>query len=166
MIADMDATPHDARVLQQLIDERAFTVEALAYRSGYDDKTIYRYLAGERTLPSMVLRAAFELTGDGRIMGLITGAVAVFRIATAKSGARIPPLAEAMATTLDAIERTATSAKYMHTIAQDNRFDASDLTAADKFADQAGRAQIALANALAAIEAYKVQLAQEGSKLR
>ena len=41
-----------SEVLQRLIDEHAFTVETLAYRSGYDDKTIYRYLAGLRPDPA------------------------------------------------------------------------------------------------------------------
>lgn len=162
MIADVDAMPYDARLLQQLIDERALTVEALAQRSGYDDKTIYRYLAGERTCPSMVLRAAFELTRDLRVLALVTGGVPLVKLGRADG--RVPPLAEAMDETLDAVEKAADSARYMHRITRDNRFDASDFAAADKFSTHAGRAQVCLANAMAAIEAYKIQAAQEAKR--
>ena len=173
MIGEHDDMPYDASLLKTVIEDHGITVQALAARSGYDDKSIYRYLLGERTLPSNVLRAAFELTKDMRLPGLIFGGV-VIGIVCGKCAARcaaggdetkptpqrVPPLPDAMAAVLVAIERAAASGKYMHEIARDGKFDASDMMAAEKFERDATEAEKHLQIAVAAIRHYRQEVAK------
>ena len=61
----------DAELLRDLIDEEKFTIKKLAYRSGLSSSSIYKMLTGERNVKTSVLQAAFNLTGDTRILRLI-----------------------------------------------------------------------------------------------
>lgn len=175
MIGELDDMSYDATLLKTVIEDHGVTVQALAARSGYDDKSIYRYLLGERTLPSNVLRAAFELTRDMRLPGLIFGCVAIgiacgkcaAKCAAAAEGAeakstpqRVPPLPDAMAAVLAAIERAAASGKYMHQIVRDGKFDASDMMASEKFERDATEAEKQLQIAVAAIRHYRQEVAK------
>jgi hypothetical protein len=172
MIAEHDAMPHDAIILAQVMEERGLNVKALAARAGCDEGTLYKYLAGQRTCPSIIFRHAFECTLDSRLLRLIAGAVpicihALGQIAPADSPTptatevRKLPLPEALDLVLIAIEKCATSGRFMHQIARDGRFDRADLSTADQFERDAGAAQMSLTTAIAAIHAYREQLAQE-----
>jgi len=56
-----------------LEDNPAITVKRLAVETGLGTSTLYRYRIGGATIPSIVWRALWRLTGDERILGLITG---------------------------------------------------------------------------------------------
>ena len=164
---DRDAMPRDAEILGDVLRERGVSIEALADRSGYDDKSIYRYLSGERTLPSNVLRAAFELTGDGRLLRLVTGAVPVCvhplgSCSSSSSGAaaiqtaaahRVPPLPDTLINAGNAIESTGKIVRYLRDILQDGRVDVKDLVGLEKFVAEATRAGDNLALAVASANA-------------
>lgn len=166
MTNEIDVMPYDATLLAKVLEERGVTVLALASRAGYDDKSIYRYLAGERTCPSTVLRAAFELTGDLRIIGLIAGAVPIcvhpVGVAPAASGSappppaqRIPPVDQLFPQAADAIEHLSRSLKYMHKIVADGRVDQSDAAAIESFTRYAAESQRLIALSLAAVESHR-----------
>ncbi len=158
MIADIDAMPNDAALIQRLIDEQKLTVAAIANRSGFDDKTIYGYLSGRNTLPSLVIRAAFELTGDFRLVGLIVGARPTYiacacpdclsRVAhqhnAAPSAHReqtaatrtppLPPVNQLVPLAVQSVKATADALDYMTRITQDGVIDpVSDKVAIEKF---------------------------------
>ena len=56
-----------------LEDNPAITVKRLAVETGLGTSTLYRYRIGGATIPSIVWRALWRLTGDERILALITG---------------------------------------------------------------------------------------------
>jgi hypothetical protein len=173
--------PYDADLLKTVIEDHGVAVIRLAERAGYDDKTVYRYLLGERTLPSNVIRAAFELTHDIRLLGLVAGVVPIailcsHCVARAQRGGqgssvgegqgsslvppvarplRVPPLSQALSTVLEAVERAARSGRYMQKIAADGKFTEADVLAAEKFERDAGDAQSKLALAAAAVRCMK-----------
>lgn len=165
---DRDAMPRDAEILTDVLRERGVTVDALAERAGYDDKSIYRYMSGERTLPSIVIRAAFELTCDGRLLRLITGAVpvcvhlvassssfgpAAAATQTAAAGHRVPPFPDTLVNAGNAIESAGKIIRYLRDILQDGRVDVKDLVSLEKFIHEATRAGENLALAVASANA-------------
>lgn len=68
-----DAMANDAQVLSDVLDQHHVAPRHIAHLTGIHTSTIYRYLSGEKTLPSAVLAAAFRLTLDPRLLCLITG---------------------------------------------------------------------------------------------
>lgn len=167
MKSEPDAMPFDAEVLRNLIDENKLTAKRLAMLSGRDLSTIYRYLQGDKTTPSDVLRAAFEETHDGRILGLVTGRVPVnpviliTEIESNRPGqtpARIPPIGQCMDRTIDAIKAAAAGAEHMAHIIADGKFDQADLQQAAEYERDAHAAIEALSLSLAAIAAHKGRL--------
>ncbi len=165
MTNEYDVMPHDAILLAKVLEERGVTVQALAARCGYDDKSIYRYLSGGRTLPSIVLRAAFELTLDIRIIALIAGTVpicfhqldraAAQPAANPRTPPRLPPVDQLFPQAASAVEQLAGSLKYMHKVVADGRIDASDGAAIDKFNQHAAEALRLIALTTAAVEAHR-----------
>jgi len=140
------AMSHDAEVLETVIRDHGLTVAQVATRSGYAEKTIYRYLSNEgRTLPSEVIRAVYELTADNRLILLITGSVPVqFQPLEEKrdcphsthgrrSPVRIPPIEDVLPRTLEAAEQVVKCGQLVAKIMADGKLDASDLSAVDKF---------------------------------
>lgn len=174
MIADHDAMPYDADVLKAVMDQHGITVLALAHRSGFDDKTIYRYLIGERTCPSMVLRAAYELTGDFRLVTLVLGArplILDMRGEACKSGEPstptptrtpppLPPISELMPTAVRSVKNVADSLDYIAKIVSDGVIDASDAVAKDKFNEHASAAINDLSRLMAAMQPTKMEAAK------
>ncbi len=168
MTNEIDVTPYDATLLVKVCKERGVTAEALANRSGYDDKSIYRYFAGERTIPSTVFRAAFELSHDLRLLGLITGTVPIaYQVARfAPAGCpgngggarpepvRIPPVEQLLSETCDALKHVADAITYMEKILRDGRLDDTDRNAVDKFKRHSADSRRLLATVDAALEAH------------
>lgn len=164
---DRDAMPRDAEILTDVLRERGVSIDALAERAGYDDKSIYRYLSGERTLPSIVIRAAFELTHDGRLLRLITGAVpvCVHLVASSSSSGSaaagqtaaatqpVPPFPDTLINAGNAIESAGKIIRYLRDILQDGRVDVKDLVGLEKFVHEATRAGENLALAVASANA-------------
>lgn len=164
MIADIDAMPYDAALIQRLIDEQKITVAALANRSGFDDKTIYGYLGGRNTLPSMVLRAAYELTGDFRVVALVLGVrplILDMRCDACKSretpkrtppAQPLPPISELVPTAVRSVKATAEALGYIASITADGVIDKSDTVAREKFMEHAADAMRDLSRLMAAMQ--------------
>lgn len=164
MTTETDVMPYDATLLARVLEERGVSIQALANRAGYDDKSVYRYLAGERTIPSTVLRAAFELTGDLRLIHLIAGAVplAVGVLSAAAPAAagrpeplRVPPIDQLFTRAADALEQLTRSIRYVHKIAADGRIDQSDDAAIENFRGHAAEAQRLIALTTAALDSHR-----------
>jgi len=65
----------DYMLLRELLDDvnhPLVTIGRLALETGLGTSTLYRYAAGGATIPSIVWRALWRLTGDHRITELIT----------------------------------------------------------------------------------------------
>jgi predicted DNA-binding transcriptional regulator AlpA len=63
----------DHIVLQEVIARHGLTAKQLAAWTGLAQSTIYRYLSGQVTIPSIIWRAIYERTLDYSILRLITG---------------------------------------------------------------------------------------------
>lgn len=69
---DIDVSD-DCVLLSRILDEHELTVRWLATRIGRSPSQVYKYLAGEATIPSVAWRAVYERTRDQRIVGLFVG---------------------------------------------------------------------------------------------
>lgn len=128
--------PLDAELLEQVLSQHEITIAALSRRAGIASKTIYRYLSGERTIPSDCLRAAFELTGDLRIIGLITGSVPIQCVALTEDQAgpagarpspvRLPPPEQWLQESCQATKQLAEATTYLAKVWQDREVTESD----------------------------------------
>ena len=67
----------DHILLSEILDEYEVTVKRLAMLTGRAASTIYKYASGDATIPSVIWRVLYKLTGDTRITELITGDVGV-----------------------------------------------------------------------------------------
>ncbi len=139
---EIEDMPYDAELLGRVLDDHDVPAKRLAHAAGLHSATIYRYLSGEKTLPSTVLRAAFELTHDSRLVNLITGNVPVAYqiVGSAEGGAvgtgrplRVPPIAQIDDHASEAVENAAKCMRYILAILKDGRVDASDRTAGESF---------------------------------
>lgn len=136
----------DVEVLQQVMETHDLTVKALANRSGFAEKSIYKYLSEVRTLPSEVLRAAFDLTYDSRLVMLITGSARVeIVLHTEPAGdsshntrpARPPistqPLQETLPGMLHCLREATRGTQHLYDIMKDGVVDLHDLAHIAKF---------------------------------
>jgi hypothetical protein len=76
IIKDIDVSD-DYLTLSEVLDSAALSPKWLAAAVGRSLKTVYRYLSGEATIPSVVWRVLYDKTRDTRITAMITGAVPV-----------------------------------------------------------------------------------------
>lgn len=67
----------DHILLQQVTQDHEVTAKQLAMLTGRAASTVYKYLAGGTTIPSVVWRQLYKKTQDSRITKLITGDVTV-----------------------------------------------------------------------------------------
>lgn len=171
---ERDRMARDVEVLQQVMDSHGLTVKHIAARTGIAQQSVYKYMGGIRTLPSDVLRAAFELSGDTRILALITGSVPVeFSLPCARHEApagngeacigrnqpvRVPPIDQVLPQTLDTARRVVECGEYLAKIFADGRFDRNDLAAAAKFQEHCAAAQTQLATCAAAVEGERERI--------
>ncbi len=164
-----DRMARDVEVLQEVMQTHDLTVKQLASRSGIAQKSIYKYLSEVRTLPSEVLRAAFEMTLDHRLLSLITGVIPVIHQAVfdggpacamqshrtgATSQVRLPPINELLRRTCESIEAAAKAAPYMARIIEDGRVNEMDAADIAKFREHSTAARENLSLMEAAIEAH------------
>lgn len=159
---DRDAMAYDADLIQRLIDEEKITVEQLARKSNLSPKSIYKYLSNVSTLPSEVLRAAFELTRDLRIVRLITGGTPIVThvvavVTDCKQGGTgkvgpIPPLDQCMRTGLESVEALAGSLRSLSAVVADGVIDQADDKEIGELVALATQAQSKIALVLAAVE--------------
>lgn len=131
MTNEYDVMPFDATLLSEVLTHHNVSAKAVAARAGYDLTSIYRYLSGERTIPSTVIRAAFELTHDPRLVELVSGTVAVQVIKPQLIN--IPPIEELMAQTAEAAKSAVDALAYVGRMIADGRIDAGDAHAIANF---------------------------------
>lgn len=67
----------DNILLQQVTQDHEVTAKQLAMLTGRAVSTVYKYLAGGSSIPSVVWRQLYRKTQDSRITRLVTGDVAV-----------------------------------------------------------------------------------------
>lgn len=79
----------DHILLRTVLDEHDINVKQLATDTGYGASTLYRFLAGGATIPSIVWRSLFKSTGDPRICRLMTGDVPVMTVRLLSSGKKL-----------------------------------------------------------------------------
>ncbi len=166
----------DFEVIHQVVSQHGLTVTQLAFRTGLSEQTIYKYLAGKRTIPTVVFRAAYELTGDGRLPLLITGSVPVeisFRgqrsDADGGNGAagsaprqtlRVPPIEQTLPRTLEAARQVVECGQYLAKVFEDGTVDRNDLASIAKFERLCADARTQLALCHAAIESARERIEQ------
>ena len=160
-------------VLQQVMETHVLTVKALANRSGFAEKSIYKYLSEVRTLPSDVLRAAFKITADLRLVLLIVGSVPV-RIehlgtttkdssrnaSPSRTPIRIPQLKDVLPGLLTCMQETSQCARLVHDILADGQIDNQDLGLIVKFQSHIAEARKLLAVCDSAVESARERIAQ------
>lgn len=69
---DIDVSD-DNVLLDQVMSSHGVTVTQLALESGRSASTIYKYLSGDMTTPTIIWRSIYRLTGDHRIVELLLG---------------------------------------------------------------------------------------------
>lgn len=163
MFLEPEVVPQDAELASRVMDEKCITVKSLAAQSHRHETTIYRYLSGEKTFPSDVLRALFELSQDLRIAGLVTGLVPVVYFQAKQEGhkpgcpsaaaTRVPPIDEWLPRTCESLESVAKATKYVGQIINDGKFNRDDLKAAENLKRHACDAMRDLSIMVAAVEA-------------
>ena len=79
----------DHILLSRVMDNHNINVKQLAADTGYGVSTLYRFLAGGATIPSIVWRSLFKSTGDARICRLMTGDVPVMTVKLLSNGNKI-----------------------------------------------------------------------------
>lgn len=162
MRTEPDVMPYDSTLLSEIAQQHpTFSVKALAFRSGRDISTIYRYLAGEKTIPSDVLRSAFELTLDIRLVGLIAGGVPlkIEALTPPEPGAAsgihpLPAVAEMLPRACESAKKAVAGVEYISKIVADGRVAKSDAADIEKFRETAAQCQRDLALLTAALAAH------------
>ncbi len=164
--------PRDTEVLHQVISTHGLSVTQVANRSGLAEKSIYKYLAGDRTLPSDVIRAVFELTADLRLVVLITGAVPVQIQAlestrdcphddrSRQAPVHVPPPEEALSHMLAAAKGCIQCGEHLNGIFADGRVDRHDLSAIDKLMECLSKVRIEAAVCHASMESAREKVSR------
>ncbi|MCE5184954.1 MAG: hypothetical protein LLF76_02370 [Planctomycetaceae bacterium] len=77
----------DYTTMSQVMEDHGLTVKWLASQIGRGQSTVYKYLAGELTIPSIVWRRLYARTRDQRILDLFAGEIAVVVVELPDCGA-------------------------------------------------------------------------------
>lgn len=67
----------DHIMLSAILDRHRYTAKQLAAWTGRAQSTIYKYLSGELTIPSIIWRALYDRSLDCEIITLLTGTLPV-----------------------------------------------------------------------------------------
>lgn len=127
---------HDAELIRDLIDEEKFSVKQISRVSGYGESAIYKMLSGDRAVTTTLLQAAWRMTGDTRILGLlISGSGWAVQLVPINPPVAQGKLAELLPRALDALRDATDCVEYLHKIGADgrvDRYDDADISAFDK----------------------------------
>ena len=121
----------DNILLSSIIDEHGITVKQLAMQTGRAASTVYRYLSGEATIPSIVWRVLFKKTQDARIVPLVTGDVPLILVPLRPMCAKLD--ADAMGKMLEVRKNQIKCEQYVLNIMADGKVDESDRNIIDKY---------------------------------
>lgn len=157
MRSEPDVIDSANEILGEVLDHHGVTRKALRDRCGRDLSTISRYLSGEKTVPAGVLRAAFELTGDLRLLRLVIGSVPIELRPLAELPAPAAPITiqALLPRACESARNAVTGVEAMASIVADGRVDDSDRRAIREFTIAANAAIRDLSLLTSAMAAYE-----------
>ena len=182
--------PYDADLLERVISDHDVPRKRLAFAADVAECSLSHYFSGERTLPSRVLRAAFELTRDPRLLSLVAGNVPIIVLASIDPSPRggpgdpvpatpspppggpgphtvtpviIPQVADCLPATCQATERLAGATTYLARILADGVINAADLQFLRKYQQYVADVQIRLAILQAAADRKLQEIDRDNS---
>lgn len=120
---DIDVSD-DNIFLQTLLEKHGIVAKQLAGWTGRATSTVYKYLSGELTIPSIVWRSIFAHTLDIAILKLFTGEIDCVFAPISK--VTTPPNATTIKKILEMRQKQIDVEQYILQILQDGRIDASD----------------------------------------
>lgn len=120
--------------LAEIMDAYGINVKRLSQKTGRACSTLYKYLAGEATIPSIVWRALFEMTKDSRIVSLITGEVPVMMVPLYAGNLRVDKAT--LEHLLEVRKKQIECEQYVLKILADGRVDSSDKAAVKKYRER------------------------------
>jgi len=124
----------DHILLSTICDERDITAKQLSMLTGRALSTVYKYLAGELTIPSVMWRSLYKLTLDVRIMLLLAGDVPIIIVPLIKQKCKngnedTPSLQEL----IEVRKKQIACESLVLKILADNRIDSADRIAVAKY---------------------------------
>jgi hypothetical protein len=150
----------DHLLMQDIVETCGITVKQLAAETGLAGCTIYRYLEGSATIPSVIWRKLFERTEDPRIWHLVTGKKRMTLIPHEEK--TVPLGRPGLMDLIKARRHQIEFEKEVLDILEDGRIDRSDRITVEKIRQDYPKAVKAMANIYyAVVEAYE---GSEGSK--
>jgi hypothetical protein len=126
---DIDVSD-DYLLLSQVCEEREIPARWIALKVGRSIAQVYKYLAGEATIPSVVWRAVYERTLDGRVLRLVTGEAPVIVAPLPKGPADLPA---DLGSLIVIRKRQLACEEELLNILADNRVDGRDRAAIERY---------------------------------
>jgi len=119
--------------LQELLEKHDLNVKQLSMWTGRAASTIYKYLSGELTIPSIIWRAIFSRTLDTDVAMLITGEVPCIIAPLVSAGTKAKLDAATLGEIIKVRQSQIDCEKYILKILADGKVDESDTAAIDKY---------------------------------
>jgi hypothetical protein len=113
--------------LQLLLEKHGIEAKQLAGWIGRATSTIYKYLSGELTIPSVIWRSIFDHTLDIAVFTVIRGNIPCIIAPLIK--AMVGPDAATLGKLIDMRQKQLTCEQYILKILQDGKIDQSDTAA-------------------------------------
>ncbi|RKY12677.1 MAG: hypothetical protein DRP65_00530 [Planctomycetota bacterium] len=114
----------DNILLQQVAEEHGVTAKQIAMLTGRAVSTVYKYLAGGLSIPSVVWRQLYQKTADPRIIQLITGDTLVAIVPLVPAAIKVD--APTLSKLIDARKKQIRCEEYAIKILEDGRVDEAD----------------------------------------
>ncbi len=121
----------DHILLQQVIEDHGIPAKQLAILTGRAASTVYKYLAGGLSIPSVVWRQLYQKTQDPRIAQLITGDVMVAIVPLAAGTMKVD--AATLGKLIEARKKQIECEGYVLRILEDGKIDESDRAVVQKY---------------------------------
>lgn len=121
---DQIEVSNDNDFLQLLMDKHNINAKQLACWTGRRDITIYKYLEGQLTIPSIIWRAIYERTGDISVFNIIKGDLPI--LIAPLNPVMLEPSADILNKIIEKRQKQIDCEKYVLQILQDGRKDYSD----------------------------------------
>ena len=128
---DLIEVSDDHLLLQAVCESHNVTAKRLAMLSGRAASTIYKYMCGEATIPSVLWRALYAATKDERIVNLITGEVPVAVVELPTEAVRLD--AATVKSLIECRRRALACEQAILEIIADGKVDADDRVAVERY---------------------------------
>lgn len=127
----------DHLLLQEVMERHQVTIKQLALWTGLAASTLYKYQAGDATIPTVIWRCLFERTLDPAIAKLITGVLPFIMVPLFNRG--LPKINEATIETMIKTRKCQLECeKLVLAIISDKRIDESDQMAIRRYKEVFG----------------------------